>query len=125
MPRAAKIAKRLVIIWLLFLLEDACGDRNYYFYHLTKAYHQSLALIATLVSLLLGRFFASSPFGSISESVVVVGDPEHDRLGRPVFYGIGKRTHLLSPLTPMIGVIGQQAWHRRRVVIGHRNTRAE
>ena len=88
------------------------------FYRLTKAYHQSLALIATLVSLLLGRFFASSPFGSISESVVVVGDPKHDRLGRPVFHGIGKRTHLLSLLTPMIG-------GNRSVVTGHRNARAE
>ena len=94
---------------MLFLLENACGYRNYYFCHLTKAYHQSLALVATLVSLFLGRFFASPQFGSISESVIVVGDPEHDRLGRPVFHGISKRTHLLSPLTPMIGVIGQQA----------------
>ena len=94
---------------MLFLLENACGYRNYYFYHLTKAYHESLALVAPLVSLFLGRFFPSSHFGSISESVVVVGDPKHDRLGRPVFHGISKRTHLLSPLTPMIGVIGQQA----------------
>jgi hypothetical protein len=92
------------------------------FYRLTKAYHQSLALVATPVSLFLGRFFASPHFGSISESVVVVGDPEHDRLGRPVCHGIGKRTHLLTSLTPMIGVIGQ---HRRWVVIGHRNARAE
>jgi len=84
-----------------------------------------LALAATLVSLFLGRFFASPHFGSISESVVVVGDPKHDRLGRPVFHGISKRTHLLSPLTPMIGVIGQQAWHRRSVVTGHQNARAE
>ena len=96
------------------------------FYRLTKAYHQSsLALVATPVSLFPGRFLASPHFGSISESVVVVGDPEHDRLGRSVFHGISKRTHLLSPLTPMIGVIGQEAWHKRRVVIGHRNTRAE
>jgi hypothetical protein len=36
-----------------------------------------LALVATLISLFLGRFFAS-PFDSVSESVVVVGDPEHD-----------------------------------------------
>jgi hypothetical protein len=50
------------------------------FYRLTKAYHQSLALVATPVSLFLGRFFASPHFGSISESVVVVGDPEHDWL---------------------------------------------
>ena len=56
--------------------------------------------------------FASPHFDSISESVIVGGDPEHDRLGRPVFYGIRKRTHLLSPLTPMIGVIGKQASHR-------------
>jgi|SRR6516162_7782238 len=75
--------------------------------------------------LFLARFFASSHFGSISESVVFVGDPEHDRLGRPVFHGISKHTHLLTSLTPMIGVIGQEAWHKRRVVIGHRNTRAE
>jgi hypothetical protein len=65
-----------------------------------------------LVVLFLFRFFvfASPRFSSISEPVVVVGDPEHDRLGRPVFNGISKRTHLLSPLTPMIGVIGQ---HKR------------
>jgi hypothetical protein len=44
------------------------------FYRLTKAYHQSLALVATPVSLFLGRFLASPHFGSISESVVVVGD---------------------------------------------------
>ena len=50
-------------------------------YRLTKAYHQSLALVAIPVSLLLGRFFASPHFGPISESVVVVCDPEHDRLG--------------------------------------------
>ena len=68
------------------------------FYRLTKAYHQSLALVAIAASLLLGHFFASPHFDSISESVIVVGDPEHDRLGRPVFYGISKRTHLLSPL---------------------------
>jgi hypothetical protein len=92
------------------------------FYRLTKAFHPSLALVATPVSLFLGRFFASPHFGSISESVVVVGDPEHDRLGRPVFHGISKRTHLLTSLTPMIAVIGQ---HRRWVVIGHRNARAE
>jgi hypothetical protein len=51
-----------------------------------------------------------------------VCDPEHDRLGGPVFHGISKRTHLPTSLTPMIGVIGQ---HRRWVVIGHRNARAE
>jgi hypothetical protein len=112
-------------MWMLFLSEDACGDRNYYFYRLTKAYHQSLALVATPVSLFLGRFFASPHFGSISESLVVVGDPEHDRLGRPVFHDISKRTHLVTSLTPMIGVIGQQAWYSRWVVIGHRNARAE
>jgi len=72
--------------------------------------------------LFLARFFPSSHFASISESVVVVGDPEHDRLGRPVFHSISKRTHLLTSLPPMTGVIGQ---HRRRVVFGHRNTRAE
>jgi hypothetical protein len=94
---------------MLFLLENACCDRNYYFFRLTKAYHQSLALVTTLVSLFLGRFFASPHFDSICESVVVVRYPEHDRLGRPVFYGISKRTHLLSPLTPMIGIIGKQA----------------
>jgi len=44
---------------MLFLLENACGYRNYYFYHLTKAYHESLALVAPLVSLFFGRFFAS------------------------------------------------------------------
>jgi hypothetical protein len=76
------------------------------FYRLTKAYHQSLALVATPVSLFLGCFFASPQFGSIRESVVVVGDPEHDRLGRPVFHCISKRTHLLTSLTPMIGIIG-------------------
>ena len=74
--------------------------------------------------LFLARFFASSQFGSISESVVVVGDPEHDRLGRPIFHGISKRTHLLTPLTPMSGVISQQALHRRWVVIEHQNARA-
>src|SRR6516164_2420095 len=93
-------------------------------YRLTKAYHQSLALVATPVSLFPGRFLASPHFGSISESVVVVGDPEHNRLGRPIFHGISKRTHLLTPLTPMSGVIGQQALHRRWVVIEHRNARA-
>jgi hypothetical protein len=65
-------------MWMLFLLENACGYRNYYFYRLNKAYHESLALVSTLVSLFLGRFFASPHFESISESVVVVGDPEHD-----------------------------------------------
>jgi len=37
------------------------------------------------------------------------GRSEEWRLGRPVFYGISKRTHLLNPLTPMIGVFGKQA----------------
>jgi hypothetical protein len=62
-----------------------------------------------LVVLFLFRFFvfASPRFSSISELVVVVGDPEHDRLGRPVFQ-VSASTHLFSPLTPMIGVIGQQ-----------------
>jgi hypothetical protein len=92
------------------------------FYRLTKAYHQPLAFVAIPVTLLLGRFFASPHLGSISESVVVVCDPEHDRLGGPVFHGISKRTHLPTSLTSMIGVIGQ---HRRWVVIGHRNARAE
>ena len=76
------------------------------FFRLTKASHQSLALVAIAVRLLLGHFFASPHFGSISESVVVVCDPEHDRFGRPVFHGISKRTHLPTSLTPMIGVIG-------------------
>ena len=98
---------------------------NYYFLPPTKAYHQSLALVATPVSLFPGRFLASPHFGSISESVVVVGDPEHDRLGRPVFHGISKRTPVLSPLTPMIRVIGKQASHSWWVVIGHRIAHAE
>jgi hypothetical protein len=72
------------------------------FYDLTKAYHQSLGTRRNSGQFLfLARFFASSHFGSISESVVVVGDPEHDRLGRPVFHGISKRTHVLSPPSEM------------------------
>jgi hypothetical protein len=39
--------------------------------------------------------------------IVIVGDPEHDRLGQAIFSAVRKCTHLLTPLTPMIGVIGQ------------------
>ena len=87
------------------------------FYRLTKAYHQSLALVATPVSLFLGRFLASPHFGSISESVV--GDPEHDRLSRALFDGSSNGTHFLTSLPPMIWVVSQPAGRRWGRVICH------
>jgi hypothetical protein len=51
------------------------------------------------------------------KSVVVVGDPEHDRFSRSVFHAVSKPTHFLTPLTPMIGIIDKQAW--RWVTIRH------
>ena len=92
-------------------------------YRLTKAYHQSLALVATPVSLFLGRFLASPHFGSISESVV--GDPEHDCLSRALFYRSSKGTHFLTSLPPMIWVINQQARHWWGWVVSHHCNRSK
>ena len=69
------------------------------------------------------RFFASPDFGLRGKPVVVVGDPEHDRFGRSVFHAVGKRPHFLAPLAPVIWVIGEQARHRRGVMIGHGKVR--
>jgi hypothetical protein len=52
------------------------------FYRLTKSIQPVLGTRRNSGQFLfLFRFFASPRFSSISESVVVVGDPEHDRLG--------------------------------------------
>jgi hypothetical protein len=87
-------------MWMLFLSEDACGLSTVSLKHITSPRH-SPQLRSVFIPFSL---FCSQRFSSISESIVVVGDPEHDRLGRPVFHSISKRTQ--------IGVIGQQAWHR-------------
>jgi len=53
------------------------------------------------------------------EPVVIVGNPEHDRLGRALFYRSGKIAHFLSSLPPMIWVISQRARHRWGWVSSH------
>ena len=63
--------------------------------------------------------FACADFSSLGELVVIVGNPKHDRLRRMFFHALRKRTHFLTSLTPMIGVIGEQARHRRWTVMGH------
>jgi hypothetical protein len=65
------------------------------------------------------RSVASSDFGSFRELVVIVGNPEHVRLSRALFHYSGNGTHFLTPLSPMIWVISQQARHGWRLFIGH------
>jgi len=66
-----------------------------------------------------GGLLLDPNFSTRGKPIVIVGDPEHDRLGRAIFSAIRKCTHLLTPLTPMIGVIGQQTRHRRCFAIRH------
>ena len=58
--------------------------------------------------------FLDPNFGTRGKSIVVVGDPEHDRLSRSVFHVMSERPHFLGPLAPMIRVISQQARRRAR-----------
>src|SRR5262249_40775865 len=64
------------------------------------------------IELMLSCSFAGPDFGPLGELVVIVCDPQHDCLRRVLFHRITKRAHLLTPLPPMIRVIGQEA--RRR-----------
>jgi hypothetical protein len=57
--------------------------------------------------------------GMPGEPVVIVGNPEHDRLSRALFRRSSKGTHFLNPLPPMIWVIGQHARRRWGCVISH------
>jgi hypothetical protein len=54
-----------------------------------------------------GGLLLDPNFSTRGKPIVIVGDPEHDRLGQAIFSAVRKCTHLLTPLTPMIGVIGQ------------------
>jgi hypothetical protein len=69
--------------------------------------------------LFLCRAFASSDFGSFRELVVIVCNPQHDRLGGSLFRGVSKRTRFLTPRAPMIWIISQQARDRRWCVTQH------
>jgi hypothetical protein len=68
---------------------------------------------------LLCRAFASPDFGSFRELIVIVRNPQHDRLGGSLFHGFSKHAHFLTPRAPMIGVISQHAGQRWWVAIGH------
>src|SRR5262249_5394592 len=67
------------------------------------------------------RSFTSPHFSSVSELVVIVCDPQHDCLRRVLLHRLSKHAHLLTPLPPMIGVIGQHARRRWWIVTGHWN----
>jgi len=80
---------------------DKKRDNSRMFPQQTKAAGSGAALI--VVSL------AGSEFSTLGKLVVIVGNPEHDRLSRPLFHGSGNGTHFLTSIPPMIGVIGQHA----------------
>ena len=63
--------------------------------------------------------FAGSDFSTLGELIVIVGNPEHDRLSCWLFHYFGERSHFFTALPPMIWVIGQDARRRWWVVIGH------
>src|SRR5262245_2859223 len=50
--------------------------------------------------------------GMPGEPVVIIGNPEHDRLSRALFRRSSKGTHFLTSLPPMIWVISQHTRHR-------------
>jgi len=54
--------------------------------------------------LLLCQSFTSPHFGPLSELVVIVGNPEHDRLSCWLFHYFGERSHFFAALPPMIWV---------------------
>jgi hypothetical protein len=52
-------------------------------------------------------------FRALGKLVVIVGNSQHDGLCFWIFHVLAKYAHFLGALSPMIGIIGENARYRR------------